>query len=284
MLKAKEIRQASKRYEEILGKTLEGQDTLSIFQGRLRSRVELLMKAVHRFPADDQQDGNEVQVRGWYSELKKEVMKELGISKIEIEAEDDYERVHNHLVATLVKNIASELPAEGRSAALFELIGILNAPNKADYEEGCEEIRKENDELKEKFGIDGLNPQEFDWERGDLPAQSGFLAFRTRVVAVCFPDLDLAHALHQLNLELMDSPGATTADLEKALQLFLDESRCQAEFWDVYLPDYVSNPIFISMIREISRDPQAIRRFEAIGLDIAGVKQLNEDCDWGIDI
>jgi hypothetical protein len=275
---------------KLQGRSLEGQDRISLLDGKLRKRVELLKKLIYEGPEDGVADIDPVKelapdvVIGWYMAVGETVSKETGVPMEEIRsAINDTENYQDHdsqMVRMLVKSIAAELPLEGRPAALLELLSIINAPAAEENEKGLAELHRLNDELKEKHGIDIFNLNDEDFH--DFRSCMEISKLKTLEFVLSAENNILTYAAATLIVELMDTSGSTTTDLENALAIFT--SMNLENFHEVHLPDFAEHPLFISLMKEVWDSPDCKKRLKNLGFDRREVSEMNKSWGWGLDL
>jgi hypothetical protein len=238
---------------------MTGQDAMSLFDGMLRTKVNLLLKVIYRFPDDDKMDGDDASIEKWYSELKKETTRELGTSGL---------LTREQCMSLLVRAIAKELPDEGKAVALLELIALMVRPRIEERQEGWEKLLASNEVLKKNHGIDGFNSDEFyrRLDDGDISPEADIAYQRFRLEGQCWqmPHDHLWIAVEKAIELLLDAPGATTSDLESALVIYT--CNCSQNLDDEYGWTMTSHRLFGAMMREIAESPNWSARLGNIGM------------------
>lgn len=257
-----------------------GQDAMSLFEGRLRKKVELLMRVIYvsrddELPKSKQNDP--AAIAEWEAKLCSEVCEELGMEPGSLVLEFEKYYSYHNLTGPLAKHIAAELPENGKPAALLELIELIMEPDVRRRTEGMEELKAKNEELKSRTGADVFNPRDSDWE--DRNIHSELSRLRTMGQALSFADEELQYAVLDIIGELLDAPGVTTKDLESALKAY--NRNGSGNDVDGEYGEIIFHELFASLMRGISEERYPSERLEAIGMDEGELRAYSEM--WGIE-
>lgn len=261
---------------EIKGRALEGQDIMSPLQGRLRRKAEMLMRVI--YASQDKELSKSKQddpaaIAEWEAKLCSQVCEELGMEPSSLVLDETDTSFHK-LTGPLVKHIAAELPENGKPAALLELIELIMEPDVRRRNEGMEELKAKNEELKSRTGADVFNPRDSDWEDRNLVHELSRL--RTMGQALSFPNEELQYPVLDIIGELLDAPGVTTKDLETALKAHNRNGYDIMEYGEI-----IYHELFASLMREISKERHPSERLEAIGMEQGDLRSYSEM--WGIE-